>query len=243
MKQPKILILHSPDELFKAIRKEWLSSFNIAKSENRIFTAALSGGSTPEATYQHLNENIDKDIWKQSAIYQVDDRFIPHTHKDSNALMIRKAFADLLPNKIFNFFPFAVEKSSPELTAKAYEELIKNSPHFTHWVGNFPVFDILIMGIGTDGHTASLFPETGAIENDSDIVIPVKPKTAPYERISLTRPVLTYAKKTVFLITGEGKASIVKELLQTDKDYPASRIIKESENAIVVLDRDAAQLL
>jgi 6-phosphogluconolactonase len=201
--------------------------------EKGSFAVALAGGSTPKALYELLAaEYRDTVDWKKVHAFFGDERTVPPDHEGSNYRMAQHALLSRVPIGSVHRMRGELE---PREAATLYEEELET------FFGGAPRFDLVLLGIGEDGHTASLFPGTPAdrwtVENPVDKLDSV--------RLTLTVPVLNAAKKILFLVAGEGKARALKEILGGDADpheYPA-KLIRPKGRTVWMVDRAAAQLL
>jgi 6-phosphogluconolactonase len=202
------------------------------------FNAVLSGGETPKTFYRHLAARVDSCPWDRAHIYFADERFVPFDHPDSNYGMIRDILLDKLPVRPAQVHPVPVDEVSPELSAMRYERDIRDA--FGLPDGMFPSFDIALLGLGEDGHTASLFPGAPVLDEKIRIAAPAFPEKAPHGRITLTLPVLNRAKAVIFLVTGKRKAAALAGTLAGKRDVPAARIKPQAGRLFFLLDEDAA---
>jgi len=203
------------------------------QTQNRC-RIALSGGSTPAPVYEILGKNDDLP-WERCDFFMVDERFVPSSQSDNNESMIRKAF------KQSRLILYAVDTDTSSTSTEAaqkYEAVLKQQ--FAQ--ETLPVFDIILLGLGPDGHTASLFPGTGAVEVQDKLALPVIPLNAPHERISLSLPVLRAAKRVIFLTHGEAKIEAVSEvLIARNPEKPASHVLGISGKLEFWLDANLVQ--
>lgn len=196
----------------------------------------LAGGSTPAATYGALRT---RDInWTDVSLWIGDERWVAPNDPDNNGRMIRET---LLPGLETNFYPVPWEAEiSPHDAAQEYEETL--SKVFA------PSGDpgIVLLGLGDDGHTASLFPETAALNEDERLYVANwVPKFGTW-RLTATIPLLRRARQLVFLVSGAGKAEAVRWLVDpkpTDPEAPARRVALSSNKVLVLLDEEAATQL
>ncbi|MDH4231488.1 MAG: 6-phosphogluconolactonase [Nitrospirota bacterium] len=211
----------------------------IARDSKGRFTVAVSGGSTPLRLFELLGATFRKDIeWGRTEIFWVDERCVPPDHKDSNykgahdALLSR---VDIPPENVHRI----KGEISPEEGAREYEKELLRCFGGT----GLPEFDLVILGVGEDGHTASLFPDAPSLSEGKRVAIPVYVEKLQSWRITLTLPVLNNAVTVLFLVTGRKKAGIVKEILGNGKkspEYPASLIQPVSGEATWLLDSEAS---
>lgn len=216
---------------------------NFLKSEVELtknkFNLALSGGNTPRPVYKYLvNQNEIKPEWNKINFFWSDERCVPPDNIESNFKMA----VDVLLNKINvpeeNIFRIKGE-DDPYSEAKRYSELIrKNVPS----ENGLPKFDMILLGLGEDGHVASIFPDQMHLIFDDDICkVSVQP-ASKQKRITLTGKVINNAKNIIFIVTGENKSSLVADILNRNENsikYPASYINPISGKLIWLLDKDA----
>jgi 6-phosphogluconolactonase len=212
----------------------------LAHADN--FSLVLSGGSTPEQTYQQLVHVSRKRAlnWSKVQVYWGDERCVPPDHAQSNYGMARRALFYHVPIPEENIHRMACEHD-PDAGANSYEALLHS-----HFEGQaYPAFDFILLGLGEDGHTASLYPGTVIVEEKSRWVAPVYVPHLDSWRISLTLPAINGAAQVVFLVAGEGKAPIIKQILEPspqDQTYPAERV-KPQGDLTWLLDQAAGRLL
>jgi len=209
---------------------------------------AISGGSTPKATFALLadpNEPWRTHMpWSDLELYWVDERCVPPDDNDSNFRMTREALLDHVPLHSDQIHRMEGELD-PETAAARYESELRNS--FRLEGAESPRFDLVALGMGPDGHTASLFPHTEAIHELSRLVVANHvPQQKDSWRITLTWPVINHASSVFFLIAGADKASVLKEVLTGPRDperLPSQLIWPSSGILTLILDQAAAALL
>jgi len=203
------------------------------------FAAALSGGSTPRRLYSFLGsspycENID---WKKVHIFWADERCVAPSHKDSNYKLVADELLQKAGVPEENIHRIHGEEE-PGPAAARYEEELNSffGPSRT------PVFDLVILGAGADGHTASLFPGSVLLEEKTRTVVPVYREKPGINRVSLTLPVLNRAANILFLVSGSDKAGIVSEVLKNANrnHYPAGRVHPTDGELSWLIDKAAA---
>ncbi|MFB3925404.1 MAG: 6-phosphogluconolactonase [Syntrophales bacterium] len=237
----KIRIFKSGKEGAEFLLGKWKEISGAAIRKRDRFTAALSGGRTPVPFYQKLAGLRDPQVWERTHIFQVDERFVPAESEDSNYGMMRREFLDTVPIPRNNIHPVPVEEYCARAAAERYEADIRSFFGLPPEI--FPRFDFVLLGIGEDGHTASLFPRTPRLAKTSRIVAAVVPESAKHDRITLTLPVLNSAGNVFFMVTGKSKAAILKKIVEgTDAALPASMVEPESGRIWVVADAGAASL-
>lgn len=224
---------------------EMFSNFsNQYIEEKGRMAVAVSGGSTPIKLYSLLGSgNYKKQIdWRNMHFFLVDERFVPHDHSDSNYSVLRENLLSKIPIPPENIHTVRTELSSTPVAAAAYEEEIKDFFRVSGY--GLPEFDLVILGIGEDGHTASLFPGSESLNEKNRLAIPVNDQAHNFPRITLTLPVINKAKNIIFLVSGERKAMIVKRVIENrDTSLPASLVHQEQGNLFFLLDKEAGLLL
>ncbi len=205
------------------------------KSQDR-FTIALAGGSTPKPLYEALaQESLP---WSKIHIFWGDERYVPATDDNSNQKMARSAWLDRIDIPQGNIHPMNTTAGDPHRDAKQHQRELQQ--FFQTSPGELPTFDLILLGMGDDGHTASLFPHTSALEVTDEWVTVGEKDGQP--RITFTFPVINQARCVLFLVAGENKRPALKEVFAEEGDaqnYP-SRSIQPQGELMWLLDRDAA---
>lgn len=186
------------------------------------FHVALSGGSTPKILFDYLSENYtESELWKTIHFYWGDERCVAPTDDQSNYKMTKERLFDKVPVPADNVHRVLGE-NDPEGEAVRYgQEVQSNLP------GNVPVFDMIILGMGEDGHTASIFPHQMELLKNPGVCAVAEHPESGQKRVTLTGPVINAAKEVVFLVTGEGKQPKINEIYHQQRDwksYPAAHI-------------------
>lgn len=214
-------MLADPSTLTRRVAN-WLTE--LALSSQGPFRIVLSGGSTPRPMYELLasDEFRDRFPWKRVFWYWGDERFVPHDHPDSNYRMAYEAMLSKAPVPPENVFPIPVD-GSPEEAALRYEGTLQETYGDAKLDPARPLFDITLLGLGSDGHTASLLPGEPVLEERTHWVAAV-PHGRPEVRITMTYPALESSRHIAFLVTGQEKADIVAEIQAGASHVPAARI-------------------
>jgi 6-phosphogluconolactonase len=232
-------IYSSAEELARAAAREFAARAEEAIGERGRFAVVLAGGSTPETMYGILaRDYIDRIDWSRVYVFFGDERSVPPHHEDSNLKMASEVLLDHVP--VGNVYRMRGELP-PEKAAEAYEEELRTF----FQTEDVPRFDLILLGIGADGHTASLFPETPALEVRDRWVVANPVPGLNTTRITLTVPVINAARAVIFLVAGEDKAEALKETLEGDADprvYP-TKLIQPPGGPEWMLDQSAASLL
>jgi 6-phosphogluconolactonase len=201
--------------------------------KNGLFRAALSGGRGPRGMFRALTKMQDSLDWSKVELYWVDERWVPWSDPESSYADTHKLWLDGLP-KGPKAFPMWQQGLSPELGANAYEALLKKN-----FGSNLPVFDLCLLGMGPDGHTASLFPGQAALEEKNRLCIPARRPKDGEERITLTLPVLNASDQVAFILSGMEKKDLLKAVLEGKSEVPASKIRPSSGKLLWLADRSA----
>jgi 6-phosphogluconolactonase len=210
---------------------------------DHYYTLALSGGSTPEFIFTYLSDNYASRIsWEKLLIFWGDERCVPPEDKESNYRMAFESLLQNVPIPDTNVFRIRGE-DDPATEARQYSELVSSVVPFFN---GLPQFDLMLLGLGDDGHTASIFPDRPDLFATSQLFeVAVKPDSRQ-KRITATGRLINNASKIYFIVTGKGKASIVSEIIGGkggSEQYPASRVLPASGQTVWMLDTEAAALL
>ncbi len=214
-----------------------LSSFN---ARGR-FILALSGGFTPKQLFSFFAADPwrRKLPWSKTHLFWVDERCVPPDHNDSNYRLARDAFMDYLPLSPSQVHRMAGE-DGPDKAAAAYEQELRS-----FFAGVLPRFDVELLGMGVNGHTASLFPGAAALHEREHWVLPVHLEPPQLNRVTLTLPVLCNASDIIFLVNGRSKAAVLHEIVEdgNPRGYPAGLVQPARGNLTWMVDHEAASLL
>lgn len=236
------LVFSSKEKIADFSINQWMGISSQSVAERGRFCVALSGGKTPVDFYKRLAFRGNDLPWEKTHIFLADERFVPTSHKDSNYGMIKEHLLDHVSVPGKNVHAISTEGVTLEQSAREYEEDIRG--FFRTVEGQFPAFDLIMLGIGEDGHTASLFPGTAFQAETKRLAVPITNDKIPQQRISLTFPVLTNARRVIFLVTGEGKAPVLKEIVENrDSTLPAALVRQRCKETYLVTDKSAASLL
>jgi 6-phosphogluconolactonase len=237
--------LTTPQELFEAAAEEVVRAANQALAERGRFTLALSGGSTPQSLYTLLATNARSSVpWDRTFFFWSDERHVPPTDPDSNYRMAHESMLAKVPVPAGNVFRVPAEMPDAAAAAETYEQTIRK--FFALQPEQFPRFDLILLGMGPDGHTASLFPETAALPEKSRLVVANWVEKLKTSRITFTLPVLNAASSVAFLVSGTDKAPALKAVLESDapgEQYPAKLVRPSDGKLIWFVDRGAASEL
>lgn len=219
----KIHVYDTAEETIKALAAFFIATVNIAIRKNGDCSVVLSGGSSPKKLYQLLaadeyKNNVD---WSKVSFFFGDERYVPFDNPDNNGLMAKQTLFEPLnidESKIF----YIGTSLSPEHDAADYTDAI-----FTYFGKRQPKFDLVLLGLGDNAHTASLFPHTDVLYEEQSIVRAVFLKEQNLYRITMTAPLINEAHAIAFLVYGKSKAQAVKHVLKDKRNielYPAQLI-------------------
>ena len=231
-----LFVYETPEELAKAAARDFATLAEEAISERGRFAVALAGGSTPRSNYEALARDYAGRIdWDSVHVFFGDERSVGPDHEASNYRMAREALLDHVPvggvHRMRGELP-------PGEAAAAYEEELRG-----FFGEGSPRFDLILCGLGEDGHTLSLFPETSALDVTDRWVVANPVLKLETTRLTLTTPVLNASRTVTFLVAGEGKAGALREVLEGDADpraYPANFVRPEDGDLIWLVYRAAA---
>lgn len=215
-------ILGDPATLARRVA-DWL--FAAASAKDGVFAVALSGGSTPRRLYEHLAGPPYRDgfPWSRTHWFWGDERCVPHDDTLSNYRMVREALLSHAPIPAINIHPIPTKGISPEAAASAYEHELKSFYGGERLDPARPLFDVNLLGLGPDGHTASLFPGTPVLaERDRWVSAVIGAKSEP--RITLTYPAIESSRHVAFVVAGKEKRAIFDRLCRGDDGLPAARL-------------------
>ncbi len=238
----EIRVLTTPQELFEAAAEEVVHAAKQAVEQRGRFTIALSGGSTPRSLFNLLATNARTVLpWDRTFFFWGDERHVPPTDPESNYRMAEEAMLSKIPVAAGNVFRIPAENPDAAAAAEAYDQTLRK--FFQLEPGQVPVFDLILLGMGPDGHTASLFPYSAGLQEKTRLVIANWVDKLKTSRLTLTLPVLNAARCAAFLVSGTDKAAVLKTVLEEDapaEQYPSKLIRLNNGKLIWLVDRAAA---
>ena len=232
-----IRVFDDATALSRGCAQDFVDTANTAIAERGRFAVALSGGHTPEAAFRLLatpefSSQLD---WSKVHVFWGDERNIPNTDPSSNEHMAREAFLNSVPIPAGNIHPMFNGGTNAD-AASAYEALLHS------FFGEGPLFDMVMLGMGPDGHTASLFP--GADLSSEALVVPAWTDVwSVRDRITLTVKAISLARKVAVAAASDDKAEMVKAIAEDHADYPLTHVLSKCTNLTWMLDKGAARLL
>ena len=202
-------------------------------------TVALSGGSTPKLMFQILADQFRDDVsWDRTHVFWSDERHVPPDDPESNYRLAHEALLSHVPVVAENVHRIRSENPNAAAAAAEYEQTIVEVTKQT-----LPRLDLIFLGLGTDGHTASIFPGSEVLHETTRLVAAPYVEKFKSHRITMTLPLINNGSSVVFLVSGAEKAEIVKEVLEGENNYPAQAVKPTQGELIWMLDKEAAAYL
>lgn len=233
-------VLATPPDLFHAAAEEFVRLGRNAIGAQGRFTVALSGGSTPKSLYLLLAQQYGNFAWDRTFLFLGDERHVPPDHPDSNYRMVKESLLAKIQIPEENVFRVKAEDPDAGAAALEYEKQMRQ--FFTPQPGEFPRFDLILLGMGPDGHTASLFPGSEGLNEKSRWVIANWVEKFKTHRMTFTFPVLNNASEAIFMASGADKAGMVQQVLEGKHTppYPAQQVLPKDGKVLWLLDEAAA---
>jgi 6-phosphogluconolactonase len=239
MTNKSLEILPSKEALIERSLQLVLEKMMTAINERGICTIALAGGSTPKPLYEAIaTQNLP---WDKIHVFWGDERYVPPTHPDSNEGMARSAWLSKVPIPESNIHPMPTNEPEPVMAAQKHE--IQLYEFFKTASGTFPALDIVLLGMGDDGHTASLFPQTPALKVRDRLITVGNKDGQP--RLTFTVPLINHARCVLFIVAGASKQPALAQVFAEvgdDSSYP-SRLIQPEGELYWLLDQSAGKIL
>lgn len=242
MNNRNVIVCQDTQELSQKAAQEFIRLAQEAVARTGRFTVALSGGSTPRALYSLLASPgyCEHVPWTQVQLYWGDERCVPPQHADSNFRMVQGSLLANITLPRENFHRIAGELD-PAVAAADYEQQLRKL--FGVPAGAVPRFDLILLGLGVEGHTASLFPGSDALNDQQHLVVATFVEKLQAHRVTLTLPVINHAAHVLFLVAGKDKAPVVKQIvgaLPAAEELPAARVQPVDGALMWLITQDAA---
>lgn len=239
----EILICADAAELAREAARRFAELAEVFTKDTGRFTVALSGGSTPKAMFQILAEKPFAETipWGSIYVFWGDERCVPPNHADSNYRMADETLLSWVPIPRENIFRVPSEDADHDHAAASYSETLQK-----FFSEDWPHFDLVFLGMGADGHTASLFPGTAALHVNDRVAVANYVEKFQSWRITLTADAINSARNIIFLIAGADKAPALKEVIQGERNpelYPSQLIEPNYGTRLWMIDEAAATLL
>ena len=240
--KPEIRIVENPDELAHAAADEFEQLANEAVKNQGSFNVALSGGSTPKAMFDLLSKEPYKDTipWSKIHLFWGDERHVPPDDEDSNYRMTEEHLLSKVSIPPENVHRIEAEDADAKQVAVKYQQHLQQ--YFKLAKTEIPTFDLVFLGMGDDGHTASLFPGTDAVHDSENLVAAPWVEKFDSHRITLTPQVINNAKRVIFLVKGEEKADTLVRVIEGEKNedrFPAQIVNPTHGSLLWLCDREA----
>ena len=243
-----IQVAENRKELSRLAAEEFVRLAVKAVSENDRFTVSLAGGSTPVSLYSLLSRS-DKPFraqvsWDKTFFFWGDERHVPPDHPDSNYRMAYEALLSRVPIPAENIHRIKSEVSEASQAADEYEETLRK--FFKLREGQFPRFSLVLLGLGQDAHTASIFPGSQVINETRRLVVAPWIEKLKSSRITLTPPVLNMAEVVIFLVSGSEKAQALRSVLEGayQPEHLPAQLVRSKESMVMwLIDQEAASML
>ncbi len=237
-----IRTLPNPESVCREAAALVVRRARLSVTRRQRFVVALSGGHTPRRLYEMLAGPPYRDevAWEKTHVFWGDERCVPVDDGRSNGRMAREALLDHVPVPPTQVHPILCHRK-PEMTARQYGDLLHD-----FFCGKAPVFDLILLGLGENGHTASLFPQAEILKDRSSWTASIYLEAQGMHRVTLMPAVINRARLVVFLVTGDSKASVLKEVLDGPADpfrLPAQLVRPRSGELIWLADKAAAAQL
>jgi 6-phosphogluconolactonase len=241
-KTHRLQISPDPEALSRSAAELFVRQAGLAVKIRGRFSVALSGGVTPQRTYELLAAAPFRDQipWLAVHVFWTDERCVPPDDPRSNEGMIRRLLLDRVPIPAGQIYPIRCNKS-PQSAARLYEELLRD-----FFAEQTPNLDLILLGLGEDGHTASLFPHTPVLKERKRWITEVYIAEQNLFRVTLTAPFINRSAMAVFLVSGASKAGTLHEVLEgpfAPDRLPAQLIQPASGNLLWMVEREAASIL
>lgn len=229
-----------PETLSRAVADALASRISGTAARGARFSLALAGGSTPRTLYRLLATGYRDEIpWDRVHLFWGDERYVPRDDPRSNYRLVRESLLDHVRIPGENIHPMPTDLPDPEDAAAAYEQTLR-----AWFPAPWPRFDLVLLGMGSDGHTASLFPGSPALAERTRWTAAIRAPVEPRQRLTLTLPVLNHAALVFFLVTGDEKADVLGRVLTAPSGpaaYPAAAVRPEEGGVVWWVDERAAK--
>ena len=242
MVEPDIRVVRDKQEINRAAAAEFVKRALEAVQQSGRFTVALAGGSTPKSVYTLLGDNPESQRlpWDKVYFFFGDERHVPPDHADSNYRMAKESLFCKVPVNEDHLFRVPTENPDADQAAAEYELSLRDCFQLSD--GEFPRFDLILLGMGPDGHTASLFPGTAALRETRRLVVANWVEKFKTHRITFTVPVINHAACVLFMVSGEEKRDALRAVLHSDasaEQFPA-KLVHPTQGELIWLVDEAA---
>lgn len=242
MSTGRLEVFDSPGDLARGAADLFAHLARTAQEDHGMFLVALSGGHTPRALYERLAATPHSVDWTRVQVFFSDERFVPPDSPESNYHLAQSVLLSRVPIPERFVHRVATVDIPPADSAALYAEAIARvfSLSYALTPGVPPPFDLVLLGLGSDGHTASLFPDTAALQVTDRLVAANFVPTMDLWRITFTYPLINAARAVAFLVEGKGKAATLRRVLDGDTSLPAARVRPRNGSLLYLADRAAS---
>ena len=233
---PEVFTFSDPARLARAAAETVVETLRAALEERDRASFVLTGGSTPQTLYHLLAQDYGHALdWTKVDVFFSDERHVPHDDSDSNYRMARDTLLDGLAVPDANIHPFPTG-ATPEADARTYEETLRG------YFDDAPSFDLVLLGMGEDGHVASLFPDSPMLDEAERWAVATEapPSSPVHDRLTLTFPVLSAGRTVVFLVTGKRKQDALRGVLEDPDRSPPAERVGACDRLLWYVDEEAA---
>ncbi len=229
-------VYHDLVGLSEAVAKSIVEKITTAPADG-LFSLVLAGGNTPRTLYSLLATDFrDRIPWDRVHLFWGDERYVSQDDPNSNYRLVRESLLDHIKMPASNIHQMRTDFADPDDAAISYETVLRN--HFsTPW----PAFSLVLLGLGTDGHTASLFPGSPVLEERKRWAVSTLGPSEPHLRLTLTLPAIAHAKQIYFLVVGSDKANALQQTLAEGSTVPAARVVTQQPDSIFWADETASR--
>ncbi|MDX6711265.1 MAG: 6-phosphogluconolactonase [Blastocatellia bacterium] len=245
--QRRIKVLEDQTALAREAAVEFTDLALKAVAERGVFAVALSGGSTPKVMYSLLADDVEfssRLSWDRMHFFWGDERYVPSDNPESNFRMVHEALLSKVPVPVENVHRVKTELGAAADVAEDYQRVLE--AYFGKKENGIPRFDLVLLGMGPDGHTASLFPGTTALAETERLVVANWVEKFQTYRITITLPVINNAAHVMFIVGGPDKAEMLRKVIGNQSEstaFPSQLVQPHDGELIWLVDRDAAKLL
>jgi 6-phosphogluconolactonase len=242
----EVVVVEDEQQLAAAVAELVADAMRAAVASDGVFRLALAGGSTPRLLHAVLvNDPRYRTLpWSRTDVFWGDERAVPPDHADSNYRMALETLVSKVPIDPTRVYRVPTEDADPERAAARYEQTIRTA--FELEAHGIPRFDLILLGVGADGHTASLFPTSPAVREQQRLVVAAWSDAHQTWRVTMTLPLLNAAAQVTFMVSGAAKAAAVAAALEPPRDStpPPAALVQPFDGRVIwVLDRAAARFL
>lgn len=242
----QVIVCPDADAVAREGARLFVDAARRAIAERGRFCVALTGGRSPIPMYRLLasEEFRDQIDWRHARVFWSDERAVPPTHRESNYALAHREWLSRVAVVASNVYRMQAERPDVEAAAADYEALVRTLVP-PDAAAPLPCFDLVLLGMGDDGHVASLFPGAPELAEAQRLVCATQTEHAGWRRLTFTLPLINAARRVMFLITGESKAAPLRQMMESDREpsLPAARVRPSHGNLIIFADRAATALL